>query len=66
MVYHLENPIRQSTLEIMAIVASGLGLQGQKLLPFAEWLDKVCAAREVSEVSLSSKVGQVLQANTLS
>ena len=48
MVYHLENPIRQSTLEIMAIVASGLGLQGQKLLPFAEWLDKVCAAREVS------------------
>ncbi len=48
MVYHLENPIRQSTLEIMAIVASELGLQGQKLLPFAEWLDKVCAAREVS------------------
>ena len=48
MVYHLENPIRQSTLEIMALVASGLGLKGQKLLPFAEWLDKVCAARGVS------------------
>lgn len=48
MVYHLENPIRQSTLEIMAIVASRLGLQGEKLLPFAEWLDKVCAAREES------------------
>ena len=36
MVYHLKNPIRQSTLEIMMIVASRLDLQGEKLLPFAE------------------------------
>ena len=48
MVYHLENPVRQSTLGIMAIVASELNLQGQNLLPFAEWLDKVCTAKDVS------------------
>ena len=43
MAYHLENPIRQSWHDVMQTLAPELGLSDSGFIPFADWLDKVCA-----------------------
>ena len=44
MVYHLENPVRQSWHDALSLVAPELGLPKAGFVPFNEWLDRVCAA----------------------
>ena len=42
-VYHLENPIRQSWVEAIEVVASELHIPRTDFIPFPDWLDKVHA-----------------------
>lgn len=46
LVYHLENPVRQSWHDILSIFASKLALPNAELLPFHEWLERVCAVAD--------------------
>jgi len=48
LVYHLENPIRQSWHDVLIVLASALGLSSSGLLPFDEWLQKVDTAEKHS------------------
>lgn len=41
MVYHLENPIRQSWNDALQILAPELGLSNTGFTPFTDWLEKV-------------------------
>lgn len=45
LVHHLENPIRQSWHDTLVILASKLNLT---LLPFNDWLEKVCLLTDKS------------------
>ena len=46
LVYHLENPVRQSWCDALAVLASKLNLSEANSLPFNEWFDVVCATRD--------------------
>ena len=46
-VFHLENPIRQSWHDALAIIGRELNLSEKDFLPFDEWLDEVCAVSEI-------------------
>ena len=41
LVYHLENPVRQSWRDALTLIASKLGLSDTDLLPFDDWLETV-------------------------
>ena len=41
LVYHLENPVRQSWRDALTLIASRLGLSDTDLLPFDDWLKSV-------------------------
>ena len=49
LVYHLENPIRQSWPDMCTIVERGLSLESAQRMPFQEWLNKVTASSENSQ-----------------
>ena len=49
LVYHLENPIRQSWPDMCTVIEHGLSLQVGKRLPFSEWLDAMLAAKGSSQ-----------------
>ncbi|KAL9031277.1 MAG: hypothetical protein Q9196_000684 [Gyalolechia fulgens] len=42
-VYHLENPVRQSWVDVLQVMAASLNIPLTKFLPFDEWMDKICA-----------------------
>lgn len=46
LVYHLENPVRQSWHDVLTDFASQLNLPNTDLLPFDDWLQRVCTAAE--------------------
>ena len=41
LVYHLENPIRQSWPGVCSVIEYNLGLPAKHRLPYTKWLDKV-------------------------
>ena len=43
LVYHLENPIRQPWHDTLAVLASILDLPNTEIIPFNDWLKKICA-----------------------
>ena len=43
LIYHLENPVRQSWYDILTTLASKLGIPSAEFLPFDEWMDRVGA-----------------------
>ncbi|KAL8823834.1 MAG: hypothetical protein Q9191_005512 [Dirinaria sp. TL-2023a] len=49
LVYHLENPIRQSWPDMCTVIERSLSLQVGRRLPFQEWLDKMLAGKGSSE-----------------
>ena len=46
LVYHVENPVRQSWNDVLMTLASELAIS--KLLPFGDWLDAACSAADGS------------------
>ena len=42
-VYHLENPIRQSWRDVLTVLAAQMNIPNADLLPFDNWLEAVCA-----------------------
>lgn len=71
LIYHLENPVRQSWHEILTTLASQLGIS-REFLPFDKWLDRVGAIaadtedsgadgvdREAHELSNNNKEGPI-------
>ena len=46
LVYHLENPVRQSWHDALVILALKLNISSDGLIPFDEWLEEVCKAKE--------------------
>lgn len=46
LVYHLENPVRQSWHDTLVILASKLKLCHEDFLPFEEWLEEVCRVKD--------------------
>lgn len=46
LVYHLENPVRQPAQELMAVIASKLGLGDNAFLAMDQWLERICAAAD--------------------
>jgi thioester reductase-like protein len=49
LIYHLENPIRQSAQGTLAVIASKLGIDGNQFLAMDEWVRQVCEADDESE-----------------
>lgn len=45
-VFHVENPIRQSWHDVLTVVASGLGIKETGFLPYGEWLSRVLAVSD--------------------
>ena len=54
LVYHVENPVRQSWHDMLLTIASQLGLR-KDFLPFKEWLAGVEAASESKEMDNPAK-----------
>ena len=46
MVLHLENPVRQSWHDTLAVLGPQINISVTRSLPFDEWLDQVCVAGE--------------------
>ena len=49
LVYHLENPIRQSWPEMCTVIEHNLSLQTLQRMPFGDWLTKVAASNNASQ-----------------
>lgn len=49
LVYHLENPIRQSWPDLCTVLEHELSLKRENRMPFKTWLDKYMKTEEVSE-----------------
>lgn len=45
-VYHMENPIRQSWHDTLTFLATQLDLPSADLLPFSDWIERVCATSD--------------------
>lgn len=54
-VYHLENPIRQSWRDVLNTVAPELNLPHTELIPFDRWIDQVCAVPDELNESVPAK-----------
>lgn len=64
MVYHLENSIRQSWHDALTIIAPELNLTNTQFIPFAQWLDKVCAVpAELNETVPVKKLEEFFRAD---
>lgn len=46
LVYHVENPVRQSWPDVCTIIERTLGLPSQARQPFQEWLDEALAVED--------------------
>ncbi|KAL8748078.1 MAG: hypothetical protein Q9190_000106 [Brigantiaea leucoxantha] len=46
LVYHLENPVRQSWQDVCRVIEYSLGLRPESRLPFSKWLDKISRLNE--------------------
>jgi hypothetical protein len=46
MVFHLENPVRQSWHDLLTAFAENMGLQESSMVPFSTWLEEVCATSD--------------------
>ena len=42
MIYHIENPIRQSWHDALSVIASKIGVQDTDFLPYDAWIDRIC------------------------
>ena len=49
LVYHLENPIRQSWPDMCTVIEHNLSLETVLRMPFKDWLDKVATSNETSQ-----------------
>lgn len=55
MVYHLENPVRQSWNDILHLVAAELHMPPSEFIPFDQWMNKVCTASAAADEDLPVK-----------
>ncbi|KAA6412420.1 MAG: NRPS-like enzyme [Lasallia pustulata] len=46
LVYHMENPVRQSWRDTLEVLGARLNLSDADYIPFSKWLEKVCASTD--------------------
>ncbi|KAI1367018.1 hypothetical protein F5Y08DRAFT_350351 [Xylaria arbuscula] len=61
LVYHLENPIRQSWQEMVAMLTKKLGMPASSIIPFEEWIDVINSLPE--EGNPARALAEFLKAN---
>jgi len=64
--YHVENPVRQSWSEVLALLAAELGIPAENKIPYGEWLQRVRDfPRERDSENPARKVMQFLEEHFL-